>query len=291
MGKRSLVTVIAVAIAILLLVLAIDGRARFPMLDRAVVAIVTPVNEQFVALSKKADSVRNFFAALTTMQEENIKLQTEVEELRHANLKMAELWAENKRLSELLGYKNEAKNLTLIAAKVVGRNMGDTNDSVIINIGKSAGIKSNMPVVNAKGLVGIVEEVHDSVARVQLITSPRCKVGGIVLRANSRVAGVVSGMTGADGPLVMGNMARDADIEEGDIIATSGLGGNHPGGLIIGKVASVGLNFGGLLKQARIIPTVDFLLLEEVMVVTDYKNPSSLVPAGVNETKKQGGER
>ncbi|NLY84309.1 MAG: hypothetical protein GX084_06815, partial [Acholeplasmataceae bacterium] len=131
MGKRSLVTVIAVAIAILLLVLAIEGRARFPMLDRAVVAIVTPVNEQFVALSKKADSVRNFFAALTTMQEENIKLKTEVEELRHANLKMAELWAENKRLSELLGYKNEAKNLTLIAAKVVGRNMGDTNDSVI----------------------------------------------------------------------------------------------------------------------------------------------------------------
>ena len=288
MGKRSLVTVIAVAIAILLLVLAIEGRARFPMLDRAVVAIVTPVNEQFVALSKKADSVRNFFAALTTMQEENIKLKTEVEELRHANLKMAELWAENKRLSELLGYKNEAKNLTLLAAKVVGRNMGDTNDSVIINIGKSAGIKSNMPVVNAKGLVGIVEEVHESVARVQLITSPRCKVGGIVLRANSRVAGVVSGMTGADGPLVMGNMARDADIEEGDIIATSGLGGNHPGGLIIGKVASVGLNFGGLLKQARIIPTVDFLLLEEVMVVTDYKNPSSLVPAGVNETKKAG---
>lgn len=291
MGKRSLVTVIAVAIAILLLVLAIEGRARFPMLDRAVVAIVTPVNEQFVALSKKADSVRNFFAALTTMQEENIKLKTEVEELRHANLKMAELWAENKRLSELLGYKNEAKNLTLLAAKVVGRNMGDTNDSVIINIGKSAGIKSNMPVVNAKGLVGIVEEVHDSVSRVQLITSPRCKVGGIVLRANSRVAGVVSGMTGADGPLVMGNMARDADIEEGDIIATSGLGGNHPGGLIIGKVASVGLNFGGLLKQARIIPTVDFLLLEEVMVVTDYKNPSSLVPADVNGTKKQGGER
>ena len=291
MGKRSLVTVIAVAIAILLLVLAIEGRARFPMLDRAVVAIVTPVNEQFVALSKKADSVRNFFAALTTMQKENIKLKTEVEELRHANLKMAELWAENKRLSELLGYKNEAKNLTLIAAKVVGRNMGDTNDSVIINIGKSSGIKNNMPVVNAKGLVGIVEEVHDSVARVQLITSPRCKVGGIVLRANSRVAGVVSGMTGADGPLVMGNMARDADIEEGDIIATSGLGGNHPGGLIIGKVASVGLNFGGLLKQARIIPTVDFLLLEEVMVVTDYKNPSSLVPAGVNGTKKQGGER
>lgn len=289
MSKKSVLAVMTVAIAFLLLALAVQGRARLPWLDRVIVAIAAPVNEKLVAVSNNADSVRNFFAALTTMQEENKKLKTEVETLRYANIQMAEIWAENQRLSNLLQYKNDAKNLKLQTAKVIGKNIGDIKDTVLINLGSNAGLRENMAVVNASGLVGIIDETYPDASRVLLITSPRCKAGGIVLRANSRVVGVVNGLAGGDAVLQMSNMARDADIVEGDIIVTSGFGGNHPGGLVIGTVSEVSLNVGGLLKQSKIVPTVDFGRLEEVMVVTDYQNPSNLIKNDKDTNKQQSG--
>ena len=289
MSKKSVLAVMTVAIAFLLLALAVQGRARLPWLDRVIVAIAAPVNEKLVAVSNNADSVRNFFAALTTMQDENNKLKTEVETLRYANIQMAEIWAENQRLSNLLQYKNDAKNLKLQTAKVIGKNIGDIKDTVLINIGSNAGLRENMAVVNASGLVGIIDETYPDASRVLLITSPRCKAGGIVLRANSRVVGVVNGLAGGDAVLQMSNMARDADIVEGDIVVTSGFGGNHPGGLVIGNVSEVSLNVGGLLKQAKIVPAVDFGRLEEVMVVADYQNPSNLIKNDKDTNKQQSG--
>ena len=289
MSKKSVLAVITVAIAFLLLALAVQGRARLPWLDRVIVAIAAPVNEKLVAVSNNADSVRNFFAALTTMQEENKKLKTEVETLRYANIQMAEIWAENQRLSNLLQYKNDAKSLKLQTAKVIGKNIGDIKDTVLINLGSNAGLRENMAVVSASGLVGIIDETYPDAARVLMITSPRCKAGGIVLRANSRVVGVVNGLAGGDAVLQMSNMARDADIVEGDIIVTSGFGGNHPSGLVIGTVSEVSLNVGGLLKQAKIVPAVDFGRLEEVMVVTDYQNPSNLIKNDKDTNKQQSG--
>ena len=289
MSKKSVLAVITVAIAFLLLALAVQGRARLPWLDRVIVAIAAPVNEKLVAVSNNADSVRNFFAALTTMQEENKKLKTEVETLSYANIQMAEIWAENQRLSNLLQYKNDAKNLKLQTAKVIGKNIGDIKDTVLINLGSNAGLRENMAVVNASGLVGIIDETYPDASRVLLITSPRCKAGGIVLRANSRVVGVVNGLAGGDAVLQMSNMARDADIVEGDIVVTSGFGGNHPGGLVIGTVSEVSLNVGGLLKQAKIVPAVDFGRLEEVMVVADYQNPSNLIKNDKDTNKQQSG--
>ncbi|MBP8743175.1 MAG: hypothetical protein KBH36_03815, partial [Acidaminococcaceae bacterium] len=156
MSKKSVLAVMTVAIAFLLLALAVQGRARLPWLDRVIVAIAAPVNEKLVAVSNNADSVRNFFAALTTMQEENKKLKTEVETLSYANIQMAEIWAENQRLSNLLQYKNDAKNLKLQTAKVIGKNIGDIKDTVLINLGSNAGLRENMAVVNASGLVGII---------------------------------------------------------------------------------------------------------------------------------------
>ena len=289
MSKKSVLAVMTVAIAFLLLALAVQGRARLPWLDRVIVAIAAPVNEKLVAVSNNADSVRNFFAALTTMQEENKKLKTEVETLSYANIQMAEIWAENQRLSNLLQYKNDAKNLKLQTAKVIGKNIGDIKDTVLINLGTNAGLRENMAVVNASGLVGIIDETYPDASRVLLITSPRCKAGGIVLRANSRVVGVVNGLAGGDAVLQMSNMARDADIVEGDIVVTSGFGGNHPGGLVIGNVSEVSLNVGGLLKQAKIVPAVDFGRLEEVMVVADYQNPSNLIKNDKDTNKQQSG--
>ncbi|MEG0797808.1 MAG: rod shape-determining protein MreC [Acidaminococcaceae bacterium] len=289
MSKKTVLAVLMAAIIVLLMVLAIQGRARFPFLNRAIVAVVTPLNEAVAGVAQSASSTRGFFAALTTMQTENAQLKKDTEELRYANLRMAEIFAENNRLRVLLAYKNEAKNLELLTVKVVGRDFGDLKESLLINAGSEQGIKEEMPVVTADGLVGIVAAVYPTAARVQLVTSPFCKVGGIVLRSASRAVGVVNGIAGQDADLEMNNMSRDANIVAGDVVVTSGLGGRHPRGLVIGSVSKIELDKGGLLMVAEIIPSVDFSHLEEVMVVKNYHNYAHEVQGKETENKKQNG--
>jgi rod shape-determining protein MreC len=169
----------------------------------------------------------------------------------------------------------------LLAARVVGFNPGGLTGNIVIDRGAGDGIKRDMSVITAEGLVGSVAEVYPYAARVELILHPKSAVGGIVQRASSRVSGILVG--NASTPMLPNllNLARDADIQVGDTILTSGFGGIFPKGLVIGVVARVSNAEGGLLKYAQIQPTVDFERLEEVMVITnirDYANLESTTP-------------
>jgi rod shape-determining protein MreC len=136
-----------------------------------------PVENALVAIGNTGDNIRGYWCALTVLQSENKELKRENVELRNANVAMAAVYAENKQLRELLNYKEQHRTQTTRAAKVIARNFGDLRDSMYINIGKDAGLKREMAVLNGSGLVGIIDEVYDDYAKVLLITSARCKVG------------------------------------------------------------------------------------------------------------------
>lgn len=125
-----------------------------------------------------------------------------------------------------------------------------------------------MAVVTDKGLVGHVIEAGPTSAKVQLLLDPRSSVGTLVQRADSRVAGIVEG--DMDNPTMprMVNIPKTADVEEGDVVVTSGFGGVYPKGLNVGTVAEMRNDEGGLLKIAVLEPAVDFQKLEDVMVIT-----------------------
>ena len=145
-------------------------------------------------------------------------------------------------------------------------------------------MKLNMSVITGSGLVGIVDGVYGHLAKVMLISSPKTRIGGMNLRGDSRVAGIVNGIAGSDLSLEMRNMARNADLLPGDTIVTSGYSGYHPSGLIIGNIEEVQMNPGGLTKVATIAPAVNFSHLEEVMVVTNYEGFAKTLE---EEEKKQ----
>lgn len=285
MSKKNMVVVIAIVTFILLMVLAIQGRAKFPVFNRVFVGTITTVNTSVLSIAGGVNSVQDFIQAAIFMKKENAQLKDELASLQYSNIKMADIWAENERLRSLLAYKNSHTNYEMSTFKVVGRNMGEFKDSILINGGANQSLLSGMAVVNASGIIGVVDVVYSDVSKVRLLTSPLCKVGGIVLRANSRVVGVVNGVAGTDADLVMNNMSREADVIEGDVIVTSGLGGRTPSGLLVGNVVKLDIDGGGLLKAAVIKPVVDFNRLEEVMVITNYTNYTGLV----DDTKKQRG--
>ena len=205
----SLLLIVIALVA--LMALAVEGRVRFPVLNRVVIAVISPVNSCIQTFTGAASSLEKKLEAITTMEAENEQLKKENAELRRANIAMAEFYAENQRLTKLLQYKEHVPEQKLLPAKVVWRNMGDLQDVVIIDRGSADGLDKEMAVVTGDGIVGLVEEVYPAAAKVMLITSSRCKIGARILRADSRAVGVICGRSMENMPLEMEHLPREAD--------------------------------------------------------------------------------
>ena len=284
MGKRSILCALFVLILFSMLALAISGKSRFPLINKAVATVVMPVENALVAIGNTGDNIRGYWRALTVLQSENKELKRENVELRNANVAMAAIYAENKQLRELLNYKEQHRTQTTRAAKVIARNFGDLRDSMYINIGKDAGLKREMAVLNGSGLVGIVDEVYEDYAKVLLITSARCKVGARIVRVDSRAIGIVNGRNGIRDELVMEHIYREASVNEGDVVVTSGYSGSHPENILIGTVKDVRLSNVGLLQEADVVPAADVADVEYVLVITHFTPEPKL------DKKLQGGQ-
>ncbi len=267
-------------VVIAMLAMAIAGRSRFPLINQMVAAVVLPVENGITAIGNAGDGVRGYWRAMTVLQSENEQLKKENDELRAANIQMASISAENRELRTLLEYKNQHKQQTVVAAKVIARNFGDAQDSIYIDAGQDKGLARDMAVVHG-GLVGVVDEVYADNARVLLMTSPRFRIGARVLRADSRAVGIVGGIGAASSQLLMEHIAREASVREGDVIITSGYSGSHPEDILIGKVTKVHMDSVGLLQQADLEATADVADVERVLVITGFSPaPKITLPTG-----------
>lgn len=278
MNKKVMLGVLAVLILLAMLAMAIAGKSRFPLVNKAVSFVVLPVENVLTNMGTAGDGVRGYWKALTVMQTENEQLKQENAELRSANIQMATLFAENQQLRALLEYKEQHKTQKVLATKVIARNFGDLRDCVYIDAGKDKGLAPDMAVVNG-GLVGVVDEVYDNYARVLLLTSPRCRVGARVLRADSRAVGVAGGTSGGD-KLLLEHIYREAGLRDGDIIVTSGYSGSHPADILIGKVTATRMDDVGLLQEADVAPTADIADVEQVLVITGFTPEPKIVLQG-----------
>lgn len=244
------------------------GRFQTPASSQAASLVLSPFQQAVSWVGSQIGAVTDNIWDIATVHEQNKMLRNEVEQLRVQNLAASEALAENERLQAMLGYEKAAQQFDLVAARVIGRESATWSSMIIISRGQMDGIQNDMPVVTPEGLVGHVVEAGWNSSKVQLILDPRSSVGTIVQRAESRVAGIVQG--DMDNPTMpqMVNIAKNADVTEGDVIVTSGFGGIYPKGLVVGLVSSIQNDTGGLLKIGLLEPAVDFQKLEDVMVIT-----------------------
>lgn len=271
-GKKRLVIVSAVVLFSIATILAASGKYNFPIVKSVLFTILKPIETGFTEIGNAVSKTGRLIGSVMYVSEENEALKKEIAALKKVNVDTQEVWAENQRLREMLNYVQSQTRFVLLPARVVGYNPSSIESSIIIDRGSNDGIKRDMTVITPQGLVGTVNEVYKNAARVQIILHPRAAVGGMVQRTSSRIAGVVSGNASTPFTPNLLNLARDADIKEGDTIITSGFGGMYPKGVVIGEVISVNNAEGGLLKYAVIQPAVDFKHLEEVMVITNVAN-------------------
>jgi len=184
----------------------------------------------------------------------NIELADETQRLREAKL-------EDMRLKQLLGIKSEIP-YPLIAGRIVNKNLLLLRNTLTLDIGTVDGVQLHMPVVSDGGLVGLITNVSDHYAMVNLLLNVDFRVSAKIQR--SRVDGIVAW----DGrSLVLKNVPKMRDIKVGDVVATSEYSSTFPADIRIGLVNDVRDQTTSLFKSITITPGVDFVRLEEVFVM------------------------
>lgn len=257
---------IALAIFLLFPVLAIDTATRSPtdhrLPDRVILAISSPL-QSFLSwmMDTAAGSFQNYVFLLST-QRNNVALQEENRRLLNSIASLRETQQENLRLRRLLNFE-EKTALKGTLAQVIARDVSPEYRSIRINRGEQQGVKRNMAVLTDEGIVGRVFRVTGHTADVVTILDPLSAVDAIVERSRSR--GIVEGKSEELAHLKYA--LRTDDIQPGDVLISSGLGGVFPKGVPLGAVARVNRKPFGTSQEVDIRPAVDFGKLEEVLVV------------------------
>lgn len=188
-------------------------------------------------------------------------LDTENRRLRADLAELVELRQENQRLRRLLGFVEAAEKRT-VAARVIAEDASSWFRTIDIDRGSADGVTEGLPVVNDAGLIGRVVRSTPHSARILLITDASSAVA--VLVQDQRIRGVCRGQGGA---LALDFALVQDEIQVGDGVITSGLGGIFPKGLVVGFVRSVHREQFGLFQTVEVEPVVDFAHLEEVLVL------------------------
>jgi rod shape-determining protein MreC len=204
---------------------------------------------------------------VAALQQQNAELEAEVNRLRAQITELEEDRAALNTLSGLLNYARTQPDNQYLAANVIGLDPSPFVKFIILDRGSNAGVISGLPVVNEQGLVGKVVEVTGDSSKVQLIVDASSAVNAYL--QNSRERGVVVGQLA--GGLEMQDISQQVEVQPGEKVLTSGLGGLYPPGLVIGAVSAVEkLNY-EVLQRADITPAVDFSRLEIVLIILNFK--------------------
>ena len=191
---------------------------------------------------------------------ENSGLKASLTELSLRLERNKDLVEENKRLKELLAFKN-IFGYDTVSAEVIARDPNNWIGSFILNKGASDGLRKGAAVCSAKGLVGKIDEIDSGTSVVMLVTHPGFRAGGML--RESRLHGVLEG--DGKGGARLTYLPLDADVKEGEIVVTSGYSREFPKGIVIGRVVFVEKSNTGLFKNAVLVPEANAYDQEEVL--------------------------
>jgi rod shape-determining protein MreC len=275
-ANRNLQTIFLVLVGIGLIALALGGYLT--PLSRL---LLNPVIDIEAWITERYQAVSNILTApqdTVRLRQRNLELEAEVSRLQAQIIELQQQLAETNILSALVDFARASPENRYQAAAVIARDPSPFLHYVVINRGSDDGLRRGMPVVTQQGLVGRITAVTAGAARVQLITDPASIVNVRLDPSGTEamLAGELSGDISVD------MIPQGADIKVGDLVLTSGLGGNFPGNILVGQVAGIRSRDQDLFQSGTIQPVVDFNKLEIVLVITNFKpieiNPLIPIP-------------
>jgi rod shape-determining protein MreC len=233
---------------------------------------VTPLEKGIVWCQNGVRGLWHGYFYLRGVRQENRELKQEIERLEIERVRLNEDAEQAHRLQAILGFKEQFIART-VAAQVIGSSGSEQSRSIYIDKGSRDGIRPDMAVITADGIVGkVLRGVQSHVASVLLIDDQTSGVGAILEK--SRLQGVLRGTPA--GEVVLEKVMTDESVQPGERVLTSGGDRIFPKGLPVGTVTKVSPGQ-ELFLNIRVKPAADLGRLEEVLVITQLEEKEPVV--------------
>lgn len=271
---KNLRNLIIILVVVGVLFLAISGYLT-PLFSFSVSPFISAqswLSQRYLAFNDFFNSPRD----MATLRAENARLESEVAMLQSEVVALQENLAQSDILYTLLDFARTNPEHEYVAATVIGREISPFLQYIIIDKGSNDGLRHGMPVVTQQGLVGRIDALISDAARIQMITDANSTVN--VKLQTAGVEGLVRGSV--TGEISLDMVPVDVEVQIGEILMTSGLGGTYPPNIFVGQIFSMQSRQNVLFQTGSIQPVVDFSNLSAVLVITNFDSVdiSPLVP-------------
>ncbi len=266
--KGEIIGIIVTAIILIFLVILTNTESsNLSFIENVANKLVNPIQNGLTYIKNKIHGNTSFFTNINDLKAENEELKEKNNSLEETLREFETVKAENETLKQYLNLSEKYSDYKAVAADVISRDISNYSKTIIINAGTNSGIKENMTVIAAEGLVGYVISATSSSAKVQTIIDSSSNTSALL--SSSRDSVVCKGILGEKQELKAVYIPTDATVATGDTVETSGLGGIYKKGIYIGTVSKV-VNTTNLNDRYALINTaVNFNKLETVLVITD----------------------
>jgi rod shape-determining protein MreC len=227
---------------------------------------ITPFERGLVWVQASCGNLWHNYFYLRGVRAENRELKQEIERMRLEQVRLNEDAEQARRLQKLLAFKEQAIGKPL-PAQVIGTSGSDLSQCIYIDKGSDDGIKADMAVITADGIVGKVLHAYPTTSQVLMINDQTSGVGAMLEK--SRLQGVLKGTP--EGSIVLERVMSDEKISPGDTLISSGGDQIFPKGLPVGTVTKVSPGHENFLN-IQVKPAADLNRLEEVLVVTEKQD-------------------
>ena len=253
-------------IILLIIIIFISVRGADNPLKGFLLRMESPFLKTSRIFSGGTEDFFHFLGSIGELKSENEKLLQENGGLLAKNALLKDTESENKLLRQELSLLPR-KNYDLEGSFVITQDPQGLGNYLLIDKGKNNDLKAGMPIIISNGiLAGKITDVYPTSAKVALISGKNSAVNAEI--EDSGAKGIVRGAYGLG--LVMDMISQSEVVKEGDTVITSGLGGDMPRGLYVGKIKEAGQSADKLFQQASLTSPVDFSSLRVVFAVKGF---------------------
>ncbi len=227
-------------------------------------------------LSRQYGAMRDYFTSprdMAQLRSRNAQLESELALLQGHIVALQEDLGSMRVLEALMGFEKEHPEYRYQAATVIGREISPFQQYIIIDKGSNQGVRHGMPVVTEKGLVGRIDAVIANASRIQLISDARSVVN--VRMQTQRVEAQINGSL--TGEISINMVPQNVDVQVGEVLLTSGLGGSYPPNIFVGQVLTMQSRQNTLFQTGSVQAMVDLTAVSAVLVITDF-TPVDITP-------------
>lgn len=228
--------------------------------ERQLLTVVYPLQKGVILIADGFSAI--WSTIFGTSADSTARLRNENAQIKEQLVNYEELQQENARLKKLLSFSAMREERT-VAARVIGVDATSWFRSITIDRGSSEQLREGMAVISAYGVVGRIITCTPHSSRVLLVVDASSKLSTLIERTRARAI-----CRGDSDSMSLDYLPLTDDVQIGDLLVTSGLGGGFPKGLIVGAVTRVDKSGFDMFQSVKVEPAVDFEHLEEVLVIS-----------------------